>query len=74
MKNFTITLLCLSCMLFSANAQTTTDSIAAVVPMLINDSIVSEVNSEAMDSTIMEIEESAIIDSAIVVKESVKKF
>ena len=72
MKNFTITLLCLSCMLFSANAQTTTDSIAAVVPMLINDSIVSEVNSEAMDSTIMEIEESAIIDSAIVVKESVK--
>ena len=72
MKNFTITLLCLSCMLFSANAQTTTDSIAAVVPMLINDSIVSEVNSEAMDSTIMKIEESAIIDSAIVVKESVK--
>ena len=72
MKNFTITLLCLSCMLFSANAQTTTDSIAAVVPMLINDSIVSEVNSEAMDSTIMKIEEYAIIDSAIVVKESVK--
>ena len=72
MKNFTITLLCLACMLFTANAQTSKDSIATDVPMLINDSIVAEINTEAIDSTIMKIEESAVIDSAIVAKESVK--
>ena len=79
MKNFTITfaLLCMSCVFCSANAQTTTDSIAAEVPMLINDSIitetmVSETVVDAIDSTIMAIEEVATLDSSAVIKECVK--
>ena len=74
MKNFTITftLLCLSCLLCKANAQTVADSIAAEVPMLINDSIVVETEVGAIDSTIIETEEIVAIDSASVAKECVK--
>ena len=72
MKNFTITLLCLSCLLCTANAQTTTDSIASEVPMLINDTIVSETKVEAMDSTAVKTEEIIAIDSTTIAKEIVK--
>ena len=79
MKNFTITfaLLCMSCMFCSANAQTTTDSIAAEMPMLINDSIITETVVpetvvDAIDSTIMAIEEVVTLDSSAVIKECVK--
>ena len=79
MKNFTITfaLLCMSCVFCSANAQTTTDSIAAEVPMLINDSIITETVVpetvvDTIDSTIMAIEEVATLDSSAVIKECVK--
>ena len=79
MKNLFFTLVCISCSVFSSNAQEVADSTSTATPMLINDSIaVTEplaIDSVTTENEIMAISEEIIapaVDSCTLAKESLK--